>query len=81
MLTCSERDCGNEVIGRYTWPGRGEQYVCAAHRSKVIGLAQVSGFHVRVVELEPAVEIDGDAVEVHDEIRDDGEERPTTPTT
>jgi len=40
-------------VGRYTWPGKDEAGICAAHRPKLQAVASAMGLYLQVIDLEP----------------------------
>jgi hypothetical protein len=46
--------CGMTAIGRFTWPGRPESFVCAAHEPAVVRVADAIGLPLQIVHLEPS---------------------------
>ena len=72
-MKCSQDSCAAPAVGRYTWPGRDEAWICADHSPKLRGLAEACGFYLQIhpVPVEAATN-------PHDEITD-APERATPP--
>lgn len=45
--------CEMTAVGRFTWPGRAESFICAGHEPKLVGLAQAMGLPLEVIHLTP----------------------------
>ena len=45
-LTCQEY-----AVFRYTWPGRGESFICLQHSLAMIAIAKAMGLYVQLVPL------------------------------
>jgi hypothetical protein len=48
-----ESQCKFTPCFRFTWPGNDEKYACFLHGSKLKALADVMGFHLQLIPLEP----------------------------
>jgi hypothetical protein len=48
-MKCSQDECYFEVVGRYTWPGKDESGICAAHLPKLLAVAEACGFELQVI--------------------------------
>lgn len=47
------RQCGNEAIARYTWPGREESFICADHLPQLRVIACAMGLPLQCIPLVP----------------------------
>lgn len=43
--------CDMAAVGRYTWPGKPEAYVCAAHMNKLHAVAAAVGVNLCIIPL------------------------------
>jgi hypothetical protein len=47
--------CGEQVSYRYTWPGRDESYICAAHATKLRAVSEAMGLHLQLIPFDPSM--------------------------
>lgn len=52
MSTEEPQKCPLPAHYRYTWPGRDESWICAAHAPKLAGVASAMGLHLQMIQLD-----------------------------
>lgn len=45
--------CGADAAYRYTWPGRNEAFICAAHSQGLRAVASAMGLPLQMIAVEP----------------------------
>jgi len=48
-------ECKTIAIFRYTWPGKDETYCCVSHGARIAHVAQVLGFHLQMILIDPSI--------------------------
>ena len=43
--------CPNQALFRFTWPGRGESFICIDHAPQLQGVAQAMGLYLQLIPL------------------------------
>ncbi len=51
IMKCSQNDCEESSVFRYTWPGKDEAGACPEHAEKLLGVAQAIGMHLQLIPL------------------------------
>jgi len=47
------KTCQNSAHYRYTWPGKGESFICQIHAMKLIEVAEAIGLPLQLIRLSP----------------------------
>lgn len=50
-MECSQKDCTNKALYRYTWPGQNESGICEFHKPKLENIANAMGLPLQIIPL------------------------------